>query len=172
MVASTAIINAVTALVEEIRRVLREELREVEDNLTGRIAHLEDLVCQLQVLPQPGPQPPGQQQPVPQPPGQQQPQNNNRPWTDLEVRALINLRVQHPFGNPGQIWGDISVAMKRLAFVRTRTACSKKWYSLVEQYLRLIDNETEIVSNTCFYRIHRFLNPIPEVDASHDFEPV
>ncbi|KAI9073685.1 hypothetical protein K1719_044349 [Acacia pycnantha] len=89
MAASTTMVNDVTAMMEELYFLLWEELREVSDGLNRKLAHLEDLVRQLQILLLLGQQPPGP------------PRNNNRHWTEAEIQALIQLRVQYPFENPG-----------------------------------------------------------------------
>ncbi|KAI9073675.1 hypothetical protein K1719_044339 [Acacia pycnantha] len=156
-------VNAVTAMIEELRRLIREELRGVSDGVNSKLANLEDLIRQLQLYQFPN----LILRPVPivawcaprllcrrQPSGTPR---NNRHWSEDEIWELVQLRVPYPPEKPGNIWGTISTGMNS---VRTRTACAKKWYSLLERYSGMVHYEIEIIPDSYYHNIQCFLNPI------------
>ncbi|KAI9118116.1 hypothetical protein K1719_010448 [Acacia pycnantha] len=158
-------VNVVTAMIEELRRLIQEELRGVSDGVNSKLANLEDLIRQLQagayccvVCPAAGCADGDHRAHHATIDTSRRMRFGN--WYSCgedEIWELVQLRVQYPPEKPDNIWGTISTGMNS---VRTRTACAKKWYSLLERYSGMVHYGIESIPDSYYHNIQCFLNPI------------
>ncbi|KAK4275017.1 hypothetical protein QN277_018160 [Acacia crassicarpa] len=165
--AAPNVIDALTTLMEELRLLVRQELREVTNGLHRKLDHLEE---QVQILLAAAVQPTSA---VPEgdvaeaagavPEGDVAeaavpPNRNRRQWTEIEIRDLIRHRVQHQRENPCRIWAGIAAAMNN---TRKPSACADKWYDLVKDYRKQVATGDGINPASYLNEIHHFYHPVP-----------
>ncbi|KAJ8433746.1 hypothetical protein Cgig2_026567 [Carnegiea gigantea] len=85
-------------------------------------------------------------------------ENPSSRWPKEEVEALIrirsNMELNDQGGGPkGPLWEEISMAMKRMGYVRSAKRCKEKWENINKYYRRVKDSSKlrPVESKTCPY---------------------